>query len=680
MSFEDRFPTATVKFLVGSEEVKNHLLQTLGELEASEQKRAQNEELRLRNEEIRDAFEMGRQRDEDERNSNEELRAGAEQYRSGNEARRITAENGRVTAESQREDAEYDRNIKESERKNNEAIRISAERTRGSNEDLRIAQEDERLDYEADRRNRESDRVSNEATRNDAERSRVEAEEARVLAEQSRDNAEQKRADNDIQRGVLLQEHDREINEHANSIAAIESDVKDLGDAPRSEVDNLHYRTIHLIDRASNSDIYPITIPEAVVDEDGNNVLDIIKRYWVEGNTESDVMYGVEWDVTVAATEMTRIGNMALHRQLPIHNRMKGCLLDDNGNVVEYLNPTTWEGATRDGSRGQVMVEVPDHYRKFETDGNIRRTKISEYPLPGYHYVPKMYISAYEAALQRSTNKLCSVRNSDPDYRGGGNQSEWDGTYRSMLGLPVSKIKRSALREAARNRKTSSTEWNIYTYESHKTLCWLYLIEYANLNCQLAFNASADANGYKQGGLGEGVTNMSAWGGYNNYDAFIPCGVTDSLGNGTGVVAHNVLGEDGAAVYAAPVPRYRGIENPFGHLEMIVDGASISDGAIYVARDPALFGETLEGYTKLVDYGSGGFIKDIYFGEYGDIVATEVGGASNQYWADQIILQGEKIVAVGGNSVNGRNAGLNCMNLYYSEAATRLCFIPQNNE
>ena len=106
---------------------------------------------------------------------------------------------------------------------------------------------------------------------------------------------------------------------------------------------------------------------------------------------------------------------------------MKGCLLADDGSVTEYLNPASWEGQTRDGSRGQVMVELPAHYRKFETEGTIRRVKISEYPLPGYHLVPKQYVSAYEATVQRSTTKLCSVANSDADYRGGAHQGALHG-------------------------------------------------------------------------------------------------------------------------------------------------------------------------------------------------------------------------------------------------------------
>lgn len=387
---------------------------------------------------------------------------------------------------------------------------------------------------------------------------------------------------------------------------------------------------------------------------------------------EAEVAYGVEWDVTVIDPSMTRVGNMALHRSLPIQNRMKGCLLNDYGEVVKYLNPTTWEGEVRDGSRGQVMVEIPEHYRKFVSVGNIRRVMISEYPIAGYHRVPMMYISAYEASMQRSTGKLSSVRNTTADYRGGRNNAEWDGTYRSELGLPATHLSRSDFRTAARKR--GSTSWNIYLYEAHKAISWLYLVEYANRDSQSAYTAMKDANGFAQGGLWRGATYMTSHSSYNNYGAFIPCGVTDSLGNGTGVVTYDVLDANGGVHYAAPVPRYRGIENVFGHFEKIVDGLSVSNKGIYVADDPAIFSETLEGYAEMVTYSGGGFIKDIVGGNNCDIVASAIGGGSSQYWCDQLILQGEKIVTVGGNGSNGVNAGLFCVSLYYNQGATRLCF------
>ena len=38
--------------------------------------------------------------------------------------------------------------------------------------------------------------------------------------------------------------------------------------------------------------------------------------------------YGIEFDVTVSSTAATRIGNMSMHRTLPVQTLMKGCLLD----------------------------------------------------------------------------------------------------------------------------------------------------------------------------------------------------------------------------------------------------------------------------------------------------------------------------------------------------------------
>lgn len=430
------------------------------------------------------------------------------------------------------------------------------------------------------------------------------------------------------------------------------------------------------------------------------NVLLTMLDYTTSLYIEEDVMYGVEWDVTVADPAMTRIGNMALHRQLPIQNRMKGCLLDDNGGVVEYLPPTSWLGATRDGSRGQVMVELPDHYRKFETDGNIRRTKISEYPLPGYHYVPKMYISAYEATVQRSTNMLCSVVNSDPDYRGGDNTAAWDGTYRSLLGCPATDLNTPTFRSYARNRKKESTEWNMLTYEAYKTLFWLYYIEYANRNCQRPFNAEKDSNGFSQGGLGDGATTL----GYNessnlnSFNPIIQCGYTDSLGNSSGTIPFEVKYADGSTK-SIPVARYRGIENPFGHISKWVDGllVFITDGEVasaYIAEDPAYFNDAdISGYRYAGNEPLSGDaqVKDIIFGEHGDICCSEIGGSTTTYWCDRHqappknTVSGTMVTRWGGSLQGGWQCGLAFEYTYYQplyngkDTGTRLCFIPKNN-
>lgn len=416
---------------------------------------------------------------------------------------------------------------------------------------------------------------------------------------------------------------------------------------------------------------------------------------------EEQCAYGIEFNTTVSTPSCTRIGNLSLHKSLPIHNRMKGCILDDNGEVVEYLNPANWTGQVRDGSRGQVMVEIPAHYRKFETDGTKRRCKLSELPLPGYHAVPKMYISAYEAVMERSTGKLCSVVNTGTDYRGGNNNAEYDETYRTLLGRPATAISRTNFRNYARNRKAGSSEWNCMTYEQQKILYWLFVVEYATLNSQAAFNATKDSNGYAQGGLGAGVTNMSDWNGFNGYYPFVPCGHTDELGNSTGQVAYAVINEDGSTRCTVMVPRYRGIENPFGHLWQWTDGINIrispteengGDGLsmVFVCTDPAKFKDNgYDGYAHVGNEARAeGYVKEIIFGEHGEIMPSVVGGGSTTYFCDchyTNIPETEALrgVMFGGSATYGAYAGFASA---YSNASplnasahfgSRLCFLPK---
>lgn len=325
-----------------------------------------------------------------------------------------------------------------------------------------------------------------------------------------------------------------------------------------------------------------------------------VKENMIQSNEEEVDWYGVEFDTTLPSPDCIRIGNPELHKTLPVHTQMQGCLLADDGTVNKYLNESDWTSETRDGSQGQVMVEMPKlSYWKFETDGNIRRIKFSTKPLDGFTLTPQGYVSAYEASLQRSTNTLCSVVNTDVDYRGGNNNTEWDDTYRSQLGMPATNINLNNFRTYARNRKAGSSEWNCMTYDMQKLLYWLFVVEYATLNTQKTFEANKDVNGYAQGGLGVGVTtlNNTKWVNYNDTNPFIPCGYTDELGNSTGEVEFSMPTEYDSAELTVKVPRYRGVENPFGHLWQWTDGCkcliqSEADGELsefYVCDDPAAF-------------------------------------------------------------------------------------------
>lgn len=433
----------------------------------------------------------------------------------------------------------------------------------------------------------------------------------------------------------------------------------------------------------------------ATIASDLANLKDMIK---------DNLYYGIEFDTSVSSHQCTRIGNMSLHRTLPVQSQMRGVLLSDNGEVIKYLDKNDWTQETRDGSNGQVMVEIPEFWWKFEEDGTKRRVLLSSVEISSFKRHAKQYVSAYQATIQHSTNKLCSVVNSDADYRGGNNNASWDGTYRSLLTRPVSNLNRTDFRKFARNRKKDSAEWNCMTYDMQKTLYWLFVIEYATLNSQATYNSEPTAEGFRQGGLGAGVTTIEGgkWNTFNGYNPFIPCGYTDELGNRTGVIEYTMPTEYNATETKVSVPRYRGIENPFGYIWQWADGVNVRISAtkanggddlsqVFVCHDPAKFNDSnYDGYSHVGNEArNGGYVKELIFGEGGEIVPKVCTGAgSTTYICDYhytnipssgAVLRG---LLFGGSAVDGANAGLACALSSNTPSNTiayfgsRLCFFP----
>jgi hypothetical protein len=363
-------------------------------------------------------------------------------------------------------------------------------------------------------------------------------------------------------------------------------------------------------------------------------------------NAESFYSYGVSWQTGSLNATLARIGNLDLHRSLPIQNKMRGCTLADNGTVNHYFKDD-WsanEDGTpikKDGSDGMVMIEIPEFYVKCQSKNGIDSMSISEYALDGYTLVKKQYVSAYEATVDRTksdTLKLASVVNTTANFRGGNNDASKDEAENTQLGMPLTATSRANFRKYARNRATG-TKWNMLDFFATNTIWLLYTIEYASWNSQSAFNANLTDNGFKQGGLGSGVTNItgSDWNTFNNYYPIIPCGTSDALGNKTGEVEYTLPSTfKPDNVVKVKVPRYRGIENPFGHLWKNVDGVifdikSDADGGtstIYLAKTEADYGDTVtEGFSELGQLPrKNGFVSDTYLGTF---IPSEATGASS---------------------------------------------------
>lgn len=413
---------------------------------------------------------------------------------------------------------------------------------------------------------------------------------------------------------------------------------------------------------------------------------------------EERYAYGVEWDTASSSPDGVRVGNIQLHRELPIQSKMRRCLLDRDGGVKEYLdNELSWGGSYLDYA---VMTEIPEHWYKLYFNGTKFRMMLSEIPLPGYKHVDKFYISTYEARMYRTDNLLCSAAGasklSDPNsinFRGGDNTAEWDDTYRSLLGCPVTNLTRDQFRQAARKRGSG---WEMYTYGAHKTLFWLFAVEYATLNSQKSFNAQKDANGFSQGGLGLGPTQMTDWTNFNNANPLILCGYTNEFGNSSGEKAYVVKNASGGTHATLMANRYRGIENPFGHIWKYTDGANIQvttgDGGLsilWTTDDPSNFSDSsYVGYDKKGNIcRTSGYVKKMSLGEDGNIIATEIGGSSSTYWCDYYYTNTStnslRLVAVGGGSDRGADASFIVVNTSetpsgaYKHFGSRLCFFPK---
>lgn len=337
--------------------------------------------------------------------------------------------------------------------------------------------------------------------------------------------------------------------------------------------------------------------------------------------------YGVERDLTIASPEWTRIASSAsamdLHRTLPVQNSLKGVLLNADKTVNYYLKADDWTkksdgtASILTGVDGNVMVRKDlGTYWKFETVGNIQRAKCSIYPIPGFWKIDKWNIGAYEAKLVAT--KLSSVAGILPT------------TSRSETTFRV---------DARANGAGYNQMWN----EPNTELGWMQIVEFASYNLQKPVDNTLTVEGYRKGGLGNGVTTAisAEWSAFNGYNPFITCGASDSLGNGSGEVPVIIPNFGGAGISRTfTIPRYRGIENSFGHIWKWIDGVSFNHLAdrreCYIFDDPALIADNTSvnarfaGNLSLAE----GWVKTILFGAKGDIMPMSVGGSSTTQFCD----------------------------------------------
>lgn len=407
-------------------------------------------------------------------------------------------------------------------------------------------------------------------------------------------------------------------------------------------------------------------------------------------NLEEFDWYGVSWSETSSNPDCTRIGNMDMHRTLPIQSMMKPfditniedtvseiiLPIDDQFQKTSYANATNiqWSIVSRDSDN--IMIRIPEFWY---TDDYVPGTKTHNLKLcphakPGWYHHKEAYVSAYE--VYKSGDKLVSVKGQ----------------------LPTVNFNRTNGRTWARaNGFDGETKWNLYTYEEHRAICHLFLVEYATRNSQKAVNTELTPEGFRQGGLGSGCTTGTATINGAQTWSFMPTGSSDSLGSGSGEVTVTIQQTDQSGSNTSTITRkcnrYRGIENPFGHVWKHTDDviSVYSNGyrTWYKSVKPDQFTTNKNASYKSLCAStmvSSGYKTEIKATPTCDFFAVSVsGGSETTYWCDynwDNTDASEHCLLIGGSSGNGGLAGLfflysnHGVGLSYAHIGSRLTYLP----
>lgn len=438
--------------------------------------------------------------------------------------------------------------------------------------------------------------------------------------------------------------------------------------------------------------------------------------------------YGVRWAGT-SSTVCERLGNAVglianAHKGSTQSVRndfdniypwsdIKTCNIDADGNVLAYLGEPSFR---RDGTNGDVMVEIPKfYYRRIKT-GTAEEFWICASKLPGYELHPlfidngkevsKVFHSAYNASsytdetdnkvkLQSITGAQPRVRTTKPDFR----------AYAQNKGAI----------------------WGIEDISCINALQLLYLVEYANTNSQsalgfgvdlLIFSAnhkaleettngntitisSAYKNIYK---LGQRIEIGTALG--TNDKTTTPRTITnittneeagqttitfdgDSITIAVGNMIWNVAplngscdalngksgwlpGENNYNEHRADV-NYRGIEGFHAKLFRFIDGVNIKDRVVYYANSIADYADGVyDGKYRAVGYSNAeanGYISAFGYDEEAPWVMfpSAAEGESSTFVPDYYYQRtGERLLVFGGA-------------WNYSDSAGAFCFKCNNN-
>jgi len=145
--------------------------------------------------------------------------------------------------------------------------------------------------------------------------------------------------------------------------------------------------------------------------------------------------------------------------------------------------------------------------------------------------------------------------------------------------IPITYATRDNFRVLSKNRGAG---WRQQDSNLTHAIQVLYLIDYASFNSQTK--------------IGAGLSNVTDWPLYNDYNPVAKSGNSNVIGNATG----NTAGSASSATEASKYLSYRGIENFFGHIYKFVDGININNNRAYICNNDTQFADdTSTNYTDI---------------------------------------------------------------------------------
>lgn len=335
-------------------------------------------------------------------------------------------------------------------------------------------------------------------------------------------------------------------------------------------------------------------------------------------------VFGVCWDTSNSSTALTRLtpstdpyglvtrsvttepvpavgtgsGSSPFDSYAP-WSGMKECNLNNAGAV------TAWKGDSGfSRSNNFTMVFIPEFYVAAKRNGTKQYFYVSDKPKTGMtkHPGSGKYIGKYHIGSQIVSKSGVS---------------------------PLVDYSRSWFRTGAKNR---GSKYHLYDFAAYCAIIWLYLVEFADWNCQIT--------------IGAGVTK-------SEYSGSVRNGMTDTMIYHTG---NSTAGSRECAV------QYRWIENLWGNALQWVDGFNANATTAYYCTDPSKYADdTATGYTKIGTLPASGYIKDLIVTDNGLLIPKTTGGSETTYIPDYMwSYSGWRVLCVGGYWGYGSNAGLLC--------------------